>query len=100
MSTRSYEVTGEHAAPLDFQDYVLRQFPQRVIHITARPLEVDELAVRRGEEPEQIEFDLRIGALYGPVDDFVVQGSTKAFGEKTSWIKIEVKESVRFDILD
>lgn len=100
MPTLSYEVIGEHSAPDDFKAYVSRTFGQtKQLHIIAQQTTNDELAARRGNTNTQIEFDLSVSETYHG-DDLVICGFMYVDGVRGNWIVIEVKDRVRFDILN
>lgn len=101
MSRRTYALTGEHASPEKFQEYLLQTAPFGVaLRLTARRIDSDELSSRRQEAPEEICFKIH-------VENLTSVGSIPWFAEgrpfglaDTPWLQLEVKEtSVEFDIL-
>lgn len=101
MTTTHFEVTGEQRAPQDFIDDIHRT---RLAHIeritlTAKRIDVDELAARRGESDTQIEFEFIIGITDETESNPAVSGRMDT--ENGKWILIRAdfeNNHVRFDI--
>lgn len=103
LTTNSYEVTGELSAPQDFIDGIhrTRLAHSETIQLTAKRIDVDELAARRGESDTQIEFEFIIGITDETESNPAVSGRMDAANGK--WILIRAdfdNNHVRFDIYE
>lgn len=59
MAVRSYVVVGDHSDPDSFHDYLYTQLQQREnLHLEALE-ELNELATRKGAEPQRFTFVVR-----------------------------------------
>jgi len=79
--------------------YRTRLAGSKEISLTAKRINVDELAARRGEEDTEIEFVLIIGFVDETTDNPVVSGRMNS--NKGNWILIQTdieNNHVRFDV--
>jgi len=102
MSTRQYEIIGEHSAPEDFKNYMYRTLlaGKNKLHIAARRTDADELAEHRGDT-DIIEFDLLVRETTHIEHDTLYIGGYRYDDEVNSgWVHIEVTDRIRFDTID
>lgn len=101
MSTRRFEVIGEHSAPQDFEKDVYDALKNHdMVHITAKETTRNDLAARRGVTVDDLEFDFKIENIHtGPRPVFGGHMFTNDI--KGRWIQIEVTaDNVQFNLLE
>lgn len=98
MRTLTYEVTGDNADPQAFMAYLHQQLKDhQALHITARQVDLDELAARRGADPATLEFDFIVNTVTYEAPAFVIGYQAEA---GSRWLHIDIgDENVRFDVM-
>jgi hypothetical protein len=104
LVTRIFEVSGEYRSPQDFEEYlyntlIAQRDQEKSLAISGVQVDLDELAVRRGDSPQTVDLEIRIHEIYIGTEGQLVFVAGQHVGTY-EWIRLDVKDgSIRFTLL-